>query len=161
MDKNNIEEIEILDEKLIIGDLKLKTGKEYKIKVKTTMGKIYAQLFDETCTEPLKEVDYQGKGPYNTEIKGKTDINGIIKHNNIPIGVYEIKIKDEDDEFTVKIPTVDHEEKEAQPIIINNYQLSEEFNDDDLEDEDINKDGGLYPFDDEHEEELNEEFEED
>ena len=120
-----ISEEELFDEPT----LEINAGQAHRITVEKAIGKIHAQLFDESGAHRLADTAYSGTINDGEEISGTTDQNGVLSHGDAWVGEYAFTIGEE---VSTTIPTVRTSQSEPHRQVVVGWH-HEESEDDDLE----------------------------
>jgi hypothetical protein len=83
-------------------------------------GHISVQLFSNSGQVPLKELGYRIMVSVDRILEGQTDPDGVVEHDNVPQGEYEMTLEGHDE--TVMIPALPNEVS-RHPIRVSGYML--------------------------------------
>ncbi|MFH1686345.1 MAG: hypothetical protein ABIE70_02345 [bacterium] len=114
------------------------TSENRKIKTRNFValppGHISVQLFSNSGQVPLADLGYRITISPERILKGTTSGEGVIEHDNVPLGEYPLKL--DDSELNTMIPAVPKDEKRY-PVRVIGYMLfvdDEQMADDDYDD---------------------------
>lgn len=83
-------------------------------------GHISVQLFSNSGKVPLKETGYRIGISSDRILEGQTDEEGVIEHDNVPQGEYEMTLADHDE--TVMVPALPNDVS-RHPIRVSGFML--------------------------------------
>lgn len=100
----------------------VRTGMRTKIVVRRRRGKLFARLFDETGGFVLRDTAYEATGEWQDQISGTTDGDGVLLHEDLPIGDFPIKV---DGKYDTVIPTVLTSDPDPHDQVVEGCQVEE------------------------------------